>query len=449
LEDLTAARRKRRQTRATATSLAAIIARIASIGTSFLAIPLTITYLDIDQYGLLVSLTALTSMLVFADLGLGNGLLNILGEAVGQDDEDVAARAVSSAFFMLLVIAVTGALVAVLVLPAVPFSSLFHLPPGEAAASALPAALTLFGLFLLGIPLGIIDRVRLGYQEGYLSSVAAIAGGVGSLLGLLLAIANRASLPALILAISAPPLIATCVNGLVLFRRQRPWLFPRISRFQTGVAVRLARLGFQFLILQLAVAVAYQSDVVIAAGLLGPAAAATYAVTLKFFMAVPIFVSLYLAALWPAYGEAIQRGDSRWIRGTFATSVKVAVATTVLASSILIIAGPWVIGTWTGGAVNPPLPLLIGAGIWSVVYAAFNAISMLLNAASMLRVQVAIAAVMALASVGLSVLFGTVAGLSGIVWGTLTAYILFAAIPLAIYLPRALDRIAPRSLETV
>jgi O-antigen/teichoic acid export membrane protein len=301
-----------------------------------------------------------------------------------------------------------------------------------------PAIAVVVALFVLSLPLGIVERVRMAFQEGFLNSIAAAAAAVLSLLLLLAAIAVGASLPLLILLVSASSIAALAVNGYRLFWRDRPWLRPRPALARFGTAITLGRIGFLFLVLQVAVVVAFQSDVVVAAVILGPEDAAVYSVTLKVFLVVPTLLSLYFATLWPAYTEAIRRGDTEWVRATLRRSSLAALFVAGVASLVLAIAGPTLIRWWTAGAVDPPLVLVLGAAVWAVVSSAFSAISILLNAASVILFQVIVAIAMAAVSIGLSVWLANEVGLVGIIWGTVLAYVVIAAIPIALYLPRFL-----------
>jgi O-antigen/teichoic acid export membrane protein len=436
VSDRTAELRANRNRRSANSTVAAMAARVITLGASFVAIPLTIGYLGVERYGIFVALTSLMSMLVFADLGLGNGLLNLVSDANGRDDREAAAGAVSSAFFMLLAVAAAIGLIAVVVLSLVPWASFLHVRDSTIGADVTPTLAVLNVSFLIGLPLGTVERVRLAFQEGYVTSAIAIAAGIAGLGALVLAIQLRVGLPVLVAAISAPPLVALGVNAYLLFAKRRPWIMPVLRRADRVVAWRLARLGFLFLVLQLAVAVAYQSDVVVAGVVIGPAAAATYAVTLKFFFLVPSFVGIFLVTLWPAYTEALARNDLEWVRRTLLRSAGIAFLASSVASITLLLVGGWVIRTWTGGAINPPLELLIGAALWATVSATFNAMAMLLNAASIVLFQVAVAAIMAGVSIVLSVLLANAVGVSGIIWGTLIAYIACSAIPTLVLIRR-------------
>ena len=289
---------------------------------------------------------------------------------------------------MLIGVAILLVAIAILIYPLVDWSALFGASTPETAAEVGPAAAVLIGLYLIGLPLGMSERVRLGFQEGFINSIFAMIGTIASIGGLVLAILLQASLPWLVVAVVLPPVAALAANTVKLFLRDRPWLAPRWNLASRAMVVRLAHVGFLFFALQVAVVVAFQSDVLVAAAVLGPDAAATYAVTLRMFMLVPSLVGLVLLALWPAYTEAIARGDISWVRHTLRRSVIAASAASLASSALLVVAGPALIGLLTGDRIHPPFALLIGAAIWAVVNATFNAVTVLFNAASIITFQV-------------------------------------------------------------
>ena len=304
------AQRSIRNRRSAASAVMAIVARGALVVSSLVYIPLTVNYLGVERFGIFVALTSLTSMLVFADLGLGNGLLNVVSDAYGREDRDTATRAVASAFFMLVALAVIVGIALVVVLPLVNWDGVFRLSGADATPEVGATIGVVLATFLVALPLGVVERIRMAYQEGYINSIAGMTGTIGAFIALLLAIQLGANLPVMVMAISIPPVLSLAANGFRLLRKDRPWLRPRLEHVDMSVAIRLARIGFLFLVLQLAVAVAFQSDVLVAATILGPESATTYAVTLRVFTLVPSLIGLYLITLWPAYTEALARGFS-------------------------------------------------------------------------------------------------------------------------------------------
>ena len=83
--------------RAFLSTLASAAARGTVVLTSLLSVPLTLGYLGKERFGLWMVISSLVALLGLADLGVGNGLLNVLAKAYGKDDRDAARVGVSSA----------------------------------------------------------------------------------------------------------------------------------------------------------------------------------------------------------------------------------------------------------------------------------------------------------------------------------------------------------------
>src|SRR5262249_55824468 len=115
------------------------------------------------------------------------------------------------------------------------------------------------------------------------------------------------------------------------------------------------------------------------------------------------------------------------------------------ASVVLFLFSDFVIGLLTGNRVTPPIGLVVGAAIWATVSAGFNAVSMLFNAASIVRFQVIVASIMAATSIIASIVLAKSIGVSGIIWGTLGAYMVCSALPIVWYTPRLMSRLASQT----
>src|SRR5207247_10417659 len=83
----------------------------------------------------------------------------------------------------------------------------------------------------------------------------------------------------------------------------------------------LLRIGGQFFALQLAVAFAFQSDAIVITQKLGQAAYGDFAVVQKLFLFISMLLNSALLGLWPAFGDAIARGDMTWARRTLVRSL--------------------------------------------------------------------------------------------------------------------------------
>jgi O-antigen/teichoic acid export membrane protein len=412
----------------TATSVAA---RGIGFATSFITVPLTLHYLGAERYGLWATLSSVIALASFADFGLGNGLLNALSSAHGRDDRAAAAREVSTAIMMLLAVAATLGIAFVIAHPHIDWARVYNVTSPQAAAEACPATAAFVGCILANLPLGVVARIRQGYQEGYRTSFFDAAGNVLGLLLVLLAITLRAPLVWLVLAMAGAPVIASLTNTAVLFWRDRPWLRVDRTLFDRRTATRLLHHGGLFFALQVAATFASAPDNVIIAQTLGPTSVAQYAVIAKLFSVAVLLSDVALAPLWPAYGEAMARGDHQWVKHTLARSVQMAAVASILFAALFAAGGNEILARWVGRGFDAPLALRLGLGTWVIVASVGMAVAMYLNAANLMSVQVACALAWVPASLVLKVVLVTRWGLAGVPWAMVVAYLTLAAVPLA------------------
>ncbi|MDQ6671599.1 MAG: oligosaccharide flippase family protein [Chloroflexota bacterium] len=439
-----AERSRERYRRAGITTFASVGAQAVATLATLLTVPLALSYLGSERYGVWMSVTSLVAIITAADLGISNGLLNAISKAHGKEDQELARRYISSAFFMLSGIAGLLALIVLVLQTVVSWPHLLNATSAEIALEAQPTALVLLACSLAGIPLGVAARVHLGYQEGFINSLWQGVGSIVGLIGLVVAIALGASLPWLVLAVAGGPVIGGGSNLLVLVR-QRDWVRPRWSAVDRDAATRLLKTGLQFAILQAVFAVAFLSDNLVVARIFGPGAAAQYSVHAQLFGLAPVIAAMALSPFWPAYGEALARGDVDWVRKALVRSLLATLVVVGGVSVLFLLTGDYVIQLWVGSRIEPSRPLMLGLALWAILSSMGTAVSMFLNGAGILKLQVVLAVLMAVAALAGKVAFGQTFGLPGVIWGTVGAYALFVAAPLAVLLPRILGRFSTGS----
>lgn len=434
-------RGRERYRRAGLSAVSGIGGRVLTMALSLVTVPLTLNYLGPERYGMWLTISSMIALLSFTDLGIGNGLLNAVTHTMARGEFAEARRQTSSALLMLVTLSVVLAGLFAVCYPIIPWARFLAVSSPQAVSEAGPAVAVWVAFFLVGLPLSVAAQVRLGRQEGYILNLTTAAGSLVAVVALLIVILGRQGVPFLVVAMAGPPLLAAAANGLVLFKYNAPDLRPmlRLARRRTGVG--LLRAGFLFFVLQIAMAIAFTSDTLVVAQIIGPEAVAEYGIASKLFMIPAAIVAIALAPLWPAYGEAIARGDIQWTRSTLVRSIKAGLFISVPAAAALVTFGQPIIGLWVGTSVSPPFLLLLGLGIWVVMSTVGNSIAMLLNGAHEIRLQALAAAVMAVVNLGLSIWLTSRIGVAGVMWGTVIAYGAIVLVPMAVYVPGVLRRI--------
>jgi O-antigen/teichoic acid export membrane protein len=227
-------------------------------------------------------------------------------------------------------------------------------------------------------------------------------------------------------------------NALVLYGRDHPYLRPRMSAVTWAGGKRLCRMGSLFLALQLAAALGFSSDNLVAAQVVGGHAVPSYAIPYRLFALSLTVVQLLAGPLWPAYTEAITRGDRAWVRRTLVRSLTLSVSISLASSVLLLVFGNAILAVWVGPHIRASYWLLLGLAIWNVFSGAGVSMAMLFNGAHVVGFQVASALSMAVLNICLSIALARQVGLPGIIWGTVISYGLCAVIPWIFFVPRLL-----------
>jgi O-antigen/teichoic acid export membrane protein len=427
--------------------MASVVAKAIALMTGLISVPLTFRYLGAERYGIWMVLVSIIAAMGFADLGIGNGLMNVISQAYGKDDRPLAKEYVTSALALMLCIAAFLAIAGAVGYPLLPWLRLFNVKSEAVAAEGAKAFLVLYGSFVVSIPLGVIMRAQAGLQKGYASQMVNAAGSVLSLGAMLVVIWLRGSLAWLVFASVFAGIVANMFNGWLLFW-QHPWLTPSWHAYRGRSANKIFKLGLMFFVMQCAFAVAFSSDNIVIAQVLGAAAVAAYAVPQKLFSTVSMLVTLGILPLWPAYGEALARGDVAWMRKTFLNSLWLALAITISLGTLLAIAGPWILRVAVGKSLQAPMPLLVTLAVWGVVAAVSGVTSMLLNGAGVMKGQTIAAVIASLSNLALSIFFTRRLGVMGVCLGSILAQT-FITLPVCFFLIRRLfRRLAEAKTET-
>ncbi len=413
-----------------------VLSKALVAGALLLAVPLVADHLDGAELGVWSVLVSAVALVGWSDFGLGNGLLALLSDAQGRDDPTLARRMVTSAAVSLCAVATLMAVASAVAVTALPWESLFGLRADQ--VPALRTAVACFaGVVVLAVPASIGQRIHLAYQQGWAASATTAAGSVLALVAVWLSARAEASLPVFVLAMVGGTTAAYLAETIWVFTRSHRDLLPQRSDLEWAMVRRLARSGAGFFALVLAGSLAYQTDALVIANHLGAADATPYVLTNRLFMLVPTAIGAVLLPLWPAYGEALARGDDRWVRDTLRRSLLTAgLVASVSAAVLLFLAGPLL--RWWEPTAEPTPGLLYATAAWSVVFAVSQAVAMYLNGARLIRLQVVLALAMAAANLAASILLVRRIGIAGPVWASVATQSAIVLMPLAVILGRRL-----------
>jgi len=411
-------RGRERYRRAAATAFATLAAKGVNMLVLLISVPLTVRYLGQERYGLWMTITSTLSVLSFADLGVGNGVGNAVAFAMGRSDYGAVKRSLASGLLILLAVAVILSVVLVVAFPHVPWPKLYNITSKLATSEAGPASLVLAACFLCSMPLGVVQRAQVGLQEGARYSVWLGAGSLLSLVGLVAATRLHVGLPGLVMAVAGVPVILQAVNFLHYFGFVKPELRPLYSDVDYRIAASLLRVGVGFFVLQLAYVVTTSGDFLIASHILGVASVTQLSIAQRGFFVGPMLAAMLTGPLWAAYGEAMTRGDKRWIAVTLRRSVVTSSVVSAGISATLLAFSEPIFHRWVGAAHVPAPSLCIPLVLSGIVGSATGAGIMLLLGTGMIWEQLPFSIAAMLLGILAKIVLCRAFGLNGLAWAT-------------------------------
>jgi O-antigen/teichoic acid export membrane protein len=425
------------------------LARVVQIGTSLVTVPLTLKYLGNERFGLWMTISSVLAMAAFADFGVGNGVLNTIAKAFGKDDMEGVRKAVSSGFAILSTIAALLLIFFFAIYRLVNWPDFFRVVSPQARAEAGPAFAVFATCFALNISIDVVQRVQLGLQEGYRFSLWQLCGSIMGLFGVLGGIWLHVSLPVLVVAAAGAPILATALNAIHFFGFVRPDLRPSREFVFRDVIAQIAKLGGLFFVLQAVAALSSSADGFIIARTLGAVNVPEYSIPQRMFGLIGMLFAMLLAPLWPAYVEAISRGDMAWVRRTLSRSLLLSLSLSFIVSSLLLLLARTLIYWWVGHRIHPPFLLLLGLAVWSVFECFRNTLGVFLNGATVVRFQIAVSCTFGVVCVIMKVFLIGRWGSVAVPWSTVFSCLLVEVIPWILFVPRILRKLEAKSAAII
>jgi O-antigen/teichoic acid export membrane protein len=402
---------------------AAALAKGTVLLVSVISVPITVRYLGADRFGLWTTISTTITLLMVLDVGIANTLTNLISAAYAQDNKDLAGHYSATAFWMMVLVTCLLGLTGWVFWPFINWGSVFHLSDPNLQIEASKGVAVAYGVFLLGLPAGLAAKLLGGYQEVRTANFFAAGGSILSLLMIILVVRIHGSLAELIGGYSGAMVAGGLLCLLWIWIWHKPWLAPRVNQVTMTGAKKLMRSGGQFFVVQLAGLTVFNSDNLVIAHYLSPAAVTPYSVTLRLIGYAAALQTLMTPALWPAYAEAYARGDIGWVRKTFWRVMFSTMAVTAIFCMIFIAFGRAIILHWAGSVAVPPQYLIWMMSFWVLLSTLMNNEACLLQAASQMKLQAWASAASAIVNLALSIWLVQRIGAGGVVLGTILSYI--------------------------
>lgn len=351
-----------------------------------LMVPMTINYVDSENYGIWLTLSSMVAWMSFFNIGLNNGLKNKLCTALAVGDLDLGKKYVSTTYALLILIFVPLMLLLLFVAPYVNWYSLLNV--SETIGNSLLASICiLIVYFSLNFILSTIEIVLQADQNPAYASLQSFLQQFLSLIIIwVLTLTTDGNLLKLCVALCAAPLVVSCIFNCILFGGKYRTISPCLSYVDFKVAPSLLNLGIKFFIIQFAGIVQYQLSNFLILKYIGASDVTIYNIAYRYISVLWLVWSIATTPIWSAVTDAIAKGDYAWIR-----NIKKRYSHLLFLFSIcgliMVMVSPFVYKIWIGDKVVVPLVLsfFVFLYIWIMMFG--NVYVSILNGAGKLNLQ--------------------------------------------------------------
>ncbi len=405
-----------------------LITKILGMALSYVSLPIVLTYLGEENYGVWITIFSVISWLYNFDVGIGNGLKNKLTEALTHKDIGLARKYISTSYIIIIVITVILMIVG-------SFGIIISNPIEILNVDFLDGIYlkkVIFITFIFNLANFIISLYKQLFYAIHKSSFVGVANIGYQLLVIILITClkeyYKSSLLMLTLAYGLSNLIIGIIFS-VLFFKKRLELCPRFKFFDMKIIPDLMGIGIEFFIIQLSMIVIFTTDNLIITKLLGPEAVTSYNIILKFFQIFIMVATIILTPFWTLYTDAYIKKDKKWICRTLKNfNILYLLLTIVILTVVLNI--DFFIKNWLSQELIYSKSLVVFSGLFALIRVYGDIYMYFLNGIGKIRVQLYLYILGALINIPLSVYFvkSLNLGSSGVILATNISMISFVVV---------------------
>lgn len=397
---------------------------------NFLLVPITINYLNSDEYGIWITLLSILSWMSFADIGLGNGLRNKLTESLSNKKFKDAKEYIATTYASLAVIVLALYIIMLIIIPHLNWQSIFN---SKVISNSQLNVLVIivFSCFLFNFVLSLYNQLYYAVQKAAVTGIGQFMLNLISLVNLIvLTKFTKGNIIYVSISYGISMIIPSIFLTYLFFYAYKS-LRPKIKYIKIDKIKSIMSLGIKFFIVQIAAVVYFCTNNFIIIQICGPKEVSVYDTTYKLFNGIITVFGLLLAPLWSAFTEAYCKKDFSWIKKVIKRLNRLLIPISIVLLLICIFS-KLIFKIWIGNKLTIPQNLVIADAIYCLIYVWTNIYTYFLNGVNKLNLQIYISIFICIVNIPLCMYFGKTLKLNS--FGIEIAQII-TEIPSAIMMP--------------
>lgn len=390
---------------------------------SMIYTPLLLAYLGKEQYGVWVTLLSVISWINYCDIGIGNGLRNILTKELTNKQYENAKKAISTAYICLSVI--MGVLLGILVV------ATFFVDWSKVLGTTLKVDIPLlisFAFICVNFVFALCNNVLYSIQESELVSIQSVVIQVVNIVGILILRATtKGSLIYISLLFGSSTFIIRLLTSIMLYRNHKE-LGPSIREYEPLYTKKITSLGIKFFVAQIAALILFTTDNLMVSYMFGAIEVTPFSLADKVFNTGFMFFSALMVPFWSKTTQEIEKKNYDKVKRYFCNLNKLCIIFAVGCILVAIFFKP-LVTLWLRQNLLFSKELIYVMCVYYIIYSFCGVSSPFINGMGGVNGAMLLGVLQGILNIPLSFYFAKVVGMGivGIRMGTLVV-VLFGAV---------------------
>jgi O-antigen/teichoic acid export membrane protein len=390
------------------------------------AVPLLLSTLGFESYGVWISIISLASWITLMDIGISLSLRNKVTFALLNMDYNLANQYISTFFFYFSRLFFIVIICSFFFILNVNWQVLLNTKSINEISLKISIVLIVISIcvnFLFGAVNQLINSVQLSSLSNLMNIIFNVIFMIGVYFYKYKHTAN-------LIHISLFYLISQLLSILIInyfFFSEYKYLFPKKSNFKKKFIIDLLKSGKNFFIIQIGLLIMFSTDNFLVGYLFGPKEVVSYSTYFRLYGTIGTVAGLFMSPLWSSYSEAYANGKYNWILKSF-KNIKLLLLPIIFVLIILFLFSDKLVYLWVGQYIKVNftlklyLSLFVILNIWNTMFANF------LNSIGQTRVNMICSLLSIFLNTFLAVYFAKYLhlGPSGVVLSTIISLSLFS-----------------------
>lgn len=407
--------------------LLSLLCKPLSMIVSLIYTPVLLHYLGEEAYGIWATILSIVNWINYFDVGIANGVRNILAVHIERKEESEARRDVSTAYVVLSLISFITFVIGSLFIIRMDARSFFKTEINVKAAFEIS-----FFFICINFVLSLSKILLYAIHQAEKVSYMALFTQIINLCGILLfSFYGKSNILYVAIWVGLSGMAVNLFYQGRICRKHR-YLIPDFKLFSKNRLQSICNIGVKFFLIQISGMILYSTDSVIIIRLFGPSSVTPYQTAFSAFGIVNALYAAALSPLWAKYAIEKERKNYVWIKRIIGRLEKFMLIVGVILLAGCIFYKPVSI-IWLQKELSYDRGLILMMAVYNFCYIWASIYAIACNGMERINLQLCLSVISAVINIPLSVYFGN--GLhmrsTGVLLATIVC-VLFTAIPMAV-----------------